>query len=155
MFDRSFSKIFMCVFIFVLIVSLFLSYSSYSDDKFYLKFVNQVKLLKQIVLDSNLGLVDGSNLNSEFFKQFSSLFDVVNIEHSKVILISSYKTEIYVYFQNNIWAEIKTVSVDGVIPVKNIIEIDSFLDDGLAGSGMIYSMDGKYYSGCVLLIKNR
>ncbi len=155
MFDRSFSKIFICVFIFVLIVSLFLSYSSYSDDKFYLKFVNQVKLLKQIVLDSNLGLVEGSNLNSEFFKQFSSLFDVVSIENSRIILISSYKTEIYVYFQKNIWAEIKTVSVDGVIPVKNIIEIDSFLDDGLAGSGMIYSMDGKYYSGCVLLIKNR
>ncbi|MFN3478182.1 MAG: hypothetical protein ACK4ZM_02300, partial [bacterium] len=113
-------------------------------------FVNQVKLLKEIV-------VFGYGYErSDLLKQISNVFNVLEIKDEKIWLLSSYGTKVSLHDEGRgVWAEIETVSEKSVIPLKNIIEMDSFLDDGIPDKGIIQSKDGKYYSGCVVLIKNR
>lgn len=152
MFDNLFSKLFIAVFCFIMIIGLFFLYSPYSSDKLHIDFVNQARILKEVILYYGL---NGYFSKEDLLKKFSETFNIVGVKEDGLELLSSYKTKIRVYWDKDIFAEIDTVSQNSVIPLKSIIETDSFLDDGMPNNGLIFSKDGKYYSGCVIMIKNR
>lgn len=130
--------------------ALFFVYTPYSSDKINIELVNQVKLLKEIVI-LNYGYE-----KSDLLKQVSNLFNVLEIRDKEILLLSSYDTRIYLRDEGGVvGVELETVSQKSFVPLKTIIEVDSFLDDGIPDKGVIQSKDGKYYSGCIVLIKNR
>lgn len=143
-FDNFFSKIVLSVIFFIILLGIFWVYSPYSSDRIYMDFLSQIKFIKEIVINGHL--------DNGIIKDISNVFNVTYWDKDKIILLSSYKTDITLYLGKNIYAEIKTVSNDGVVPVKSIVDVDSFLDDGLPNSGIIKSLSSNYYSGCVIVV---
>lgn len=146
-FDNFFSKIILSAIFFIILLGIFWIYSPYSSDKIYIDFLSQMKFIKEIVIN---GYLDNQKI-----KDVSNVFQVNYWDKDKIVFVSSYKTDITLYLGENIYAEIKTVSNDGVIPVKSIVDVDSFLDDGLPNSGIIKSSVSSYYSGCVIVVTLR
>ncbi|MCX7759015.1 MAG: hypothetical protein N2169_05340 [bacterium] len=149
-FDSIFSKFLILCVVFILLFFIFLAYSPYSNDRLYMDFINQMRFLKELIVSNELGFE-----RDDILKKVSSFFNVVNLNDSCVTLLSSYNTLINVYCQDVLYVKVETVSNDGFIPVKNIIDMDNFIDDGVPTTGLVKSVDGKYYSGCVILLKNR
>ncbi len=143
-FDNFFSKIVLSAIFFIILLGIFWVYSPYSSDRIYMDFLSQIKFIKEIVINGHL--------DNGIIKDISNVFNVTYWDKDKIILLSSYKTDITLYLGKNIYAEIKTVSNDGVVPVKSIVDVDSFLDDGLPNSGIIKSLSSNYYSGCVIVV---
>lgn len=143
-FDNFFSKIVLSAIFFIILLGIFWVYSPYSSDRIYMDFLSQIKFIKEIVINGHL--------DNGIIKDISNVFNVTYWDKDKIILLSSYKTDITLYLGKNIYAEIKTVSNDGVVPVKSIFDVDSFLDDGLPNSGIIKSLSSNYYSGCVIVV---
>ncbi|MCS6956026.1 MAG: hypothetical protein NZM44_06700 [Candidatus Calescibacterium sp.] len=149
-FDSIFSKFLILGVVFILLFFIFLAYSPYSNDRLYMDFVNQMRFLKELIVSNELGFE-----RDDILKKVSSFFNVVNLDDGCVTLTSPYNTLINVYLQDVLYVEVKTVSNEGFIPVKNIIDMDNFIDDGVPTTGLVKSVDGIYYSGCVILLKNR
>ncbi|MCS7243658.1 MAG: hypothetical protein RMJ36_02845 [Candidatus Calescibacterium sp.] len=149
-FDSIFSKFLIFGLVFILLFSIFLTYSPYSNDRLYMDFVNQMRFLKELIISNEVGFE-----REDILKKVSSFFNVVNLDDGCVTLTSPYNTLINVYLQDVLYVEVKTVSNEGFIPVKNIVDMDNFIDDGVPTTGLVKSVDGRYYSGCVILLKNR
>ncbi|MCS7165801.1 MAG: hypothetical protein RMJ51_05990 [Candidatus Calescibacterium sp.] len=70
---------------------------------------------------------------SSFLKNASYLFNTIELRDNKIVLESS----------------------DSYIPLKSIVDVDNFLDDGILSTGLIRSKEGKYYLGYTIILKNR
>ncbi|MEN3015316.1 MAG: hypothetical protein ABDH21_04580 [bacterium] len=137
----------------VLIVKVFSLYSPYSSDKMYLDFINQIRFIRNLVYQDSLLQIENT------LRDLSIIFKVVSIERhdnrKSIKLLSAYNTQIVIYVDEVVYSKVNTCSENSFVPLKTIVDVDSFLDDGVPSTGCIVSEDGKYYPGCRIIIKNR